>query len=153
MSLNPNVPRTSDYIHGRNLLRRRTDESPLVLLVEDNEATCVMMKHALELSGYRVIDSDNGQDAAKRASYTPPDLVVVDLDIPLLYELVAARQIIKQAKIVVPIVIVTREEEADPYPMMEVGVRQNEYVTRFSDPMQLERLLNFLLPVGPDAAS
>lgn len=153
MSLNPNVPGTSDEFYSRALRRRSNADSPLVLLVEDNEATCVEMRHALELSGYRVIDTDNGQDAAKRARYTHPDLVVVDLDVPLLYELVAARQIIKQAQIgSVPIVIVTREEEADPYPMMEVGVRQNEYVTRLSDHAQLEHLLDLLLPVGPDAA-
>ena len=153
MSLNPNVPDTLEDTNSLSSRRRRNADSPLVLLVEDNEATCVEMRQSLELSGYRVIDTDNGQDAAKRARYTPPDLVVVDLDVPLLYELVAARQIIRQAQIgTVPIVIVSREEEADPYPMMEVGVRRNEYVTRLSDHAQLEHLLDFLLPVGPDAA-
>jgi DNA-binding response OmpR family regulator len=123
-----------------------------VLLVGDNEETCVEVRKALELKGYRVVDTDNGQDAAKRARYLDPDVVVVDLDVPLLYELVAARQIIKQAQISVPIVIVTRSEVDDPYPMMEVGVRRNEYVTRLSDQTQLEHLLDFLLPIGPDAA-
>lgn len=152
MSLNPIVPRTSDENYGRALRRRRNADRPLVLLVEDNEETCVEMRHALELNGYRVIDTDNGRDAATRARYKRLDFVVVDLDVPLLYELVAARQIIKQAQIEVPIVIVTREEEADPYPMMEVGVRRNEYVTRLSDQSQLAHLLDFLLPVGPHAA-
>jgi DNA-binding response OmpR family regulator len=152
MSLNPNVLSATDETYGGVLRQRRNADSPLVLLVDDNEETCVEMRHALEVSGYRVIDTDNGQDAAKRARHSRPDLVVVDLDVPLLYELVAARQIIKQAQIVVPIVIVTREEVADPYPMMEVGVRRNEYVTRLSDHSQLEHLLDFLLPVGPDAA-
>lgn len=152
MSLNPRIPSTSDYTSSRVLRRQRNVDSPLVLLVEDNEETCVEMKHALELNGYRVIDTDNGQDAAKRARYAHPDLVVVDLDLPLLYGLVAARQIIKQARIEVPIVIVTREDDVDPCPMMEVGVRRNEYVTRLSDPSQLDHLLDFLLPVGPDVA-
>jgi CheY-like chemotaxis protein len=121
--------------------------------VKDQEDTLFEMKQVLELSGYRVIDTDNGQDAAKRAQYTHPDLVLVDLDVPLLYELVAARQIMKQALLGdVPVVIVTHEEELDPDSLMEVCVRRNEYVTRLSDYEQLEHLLGYLLPIGPKAA-
>jgi CheY-like chemotaxis protein len=111
------------------------------------------MKEVLELNGYRVIDTDNGQDAAKRARFTTPDLVLVDLDVPLLYELVAARQIVKRAQLgTLPVVIVTRDHALDPAAMMEVGVRRNEYVTRLSDYEQLEHLLDYLLPNGPRAA-
>jgi CheY-like chemotaxis protein len=121
--------------------------------VKDQEDTLFEMKQLLELSGYRVIDTDNGQDAVKRARYAHPNLVIVDLDVPLLYELVAARQIMKQAFLgAVPFVIVTHEEELDPHAMMEVCVRRNEYVTRLSDYEQLEHLLEYLLPVGPKAA-
>jgi CheY-like chemotaxis protein len=121
--------------------------------VKDQEDALFEMKHVLELNGYRVIDTDNGQDAAKRARYAHPDLLLVDLDVPLLYGLVAARQILKQAFLgAVPVVIVTHEEELDPYTMMEVCFRRNEYVTRLSDYEQLKHLLDYLLPVGPEAA-
>jgi CheY-like chemotaxis protein len=132
--------------------RRSAPDSPVVLLVKDQDDT-LEMKQVLELSGYRVIDADNGQDAAKRARYLRPDLVVVDLEVPLLYELVAARQIMKQAFLgTVPFVIVTHEQELDIQSMMEVCVRRNEYVTRLSDYEQLEHLLDYLLPMGPRAA-
>ena len=122
-------------------------------MVEDQEDQRAEMKEVLELNGYRVIDTDNGQDAAKRARFISPDLVLVDLDVPLLYELVAARRIIKSAQLgILPIVIVTREDTVDPAAMMEVGVRRNEYVTRLSDYQQLEHLLDYLLPVGPRTA-
>jgi DNA-binding response OmpR family regulator len=124
-----------------------------VLLVNDQDDT-LQMKQVLELSGYHVIDTDNGQDAAKRARCLRPDLVLVDLEVPLLYELIAARQIMKQAFLgAVPLVIVTHEEELDTHSMMEVCVRRNEYVTRLSDYEQLEHLLDYLLPFGPHAAS
>jgi len=32
--------------------------------------------------------------------------------------------------------------------MMEVNLRRNEYVTRFSDYDQLSHLLDYLLPIG-----
>jgi hypothetical protein len=59
---------------------------------------------------------------------------LLTLTLPLLYEVVAARQIMKQALLgAVPVVIVIHEEEPDPYSMMKVCVRRNEYVTRLSN--------------------
>lgn len=154
MSLNSYNTNASDDVKDQTSRRRfDPDDKPLVLLVKEQEDTLIEMKQVLELNGYRVIDTDNGQDAAKRAQYTHPDLILVDLDVPLSYQLVAARQIMKRALLrAVPIVIVTHEEELDPAAMMEVCVRRNEYVTRLSDYEQLEHLLDYLLPVGPKAA-
>jgi CheY-like chemotaxis protein len=153
VSLNSYNAKASDYADDQVFCQRSDPDHPLVLLVKDQEDTLLEMKQVLELNGYRVIDTDNGQDAAKRAQYIHPDLVLVDLDVPLLYELVAARQIMKQALLgAVPVVIVTHEEELDSYSMMEVCVRRNEYVTRLSDYEQLEHLLDYLLPIRPKAA-
>ena len=153
MSLNSFNADASDAVVDLASRRRSAPDHPLVLLVKDQEDTLFEIKRVLELRGYRVIDTDNGQDAAKRARYAHPDLVLVDLDVPLLYELVAARQIMKQAFLgAVPVVIVTHEEELGAYALMEVCVRRNEYVTRLSDCEQLEHLLDYLLPVGPKAA-
>jgi CheY-like chemotaxis protein len=153
VALNSYNANPSDYVNDQISSRQFAHDKPLVLLVKDQEDTLFEMKQVLELNGYRVIDTDNGQDAAKRARYAHPDLVLVDLDVPLLYELVAARQIMKQAFLgAVPVVIVTHEEELDPDAMMEICVRRNEYVTRLSDYEQLEHLLDYLLPVGPKAA-
>lgn len=123
-------------------------DNHVVLIVEDHQEPRSELKQVLELSGYRVIDTDNGQEAARRARQLPPDLLLVDLDVPLLYGLMAARQIIKHAQLgPMPVVIVTHEAEVDPAPIMEVGARRNEYVTRLSDYDQLEHLLDYLLPV------
>jgi CheY-like chemotaxis protein len=97
VSLDSYNANASDYFDDRMSRRRSDPDKPLVLLVNDQEDTLFEMKQVLERGGYRVIDTDNGQDAVKRAQYTHPDLVLVDLDVPLLYELVAARQITKHA--------------------------------------------------------
>ena len=145
MSLN--LPKTKPQGHNFGF-RNSQSRNPLVLMVEDQDEVRGEMKEVLELNGYRVIDTDNGQDAVKRARFIPPGLVLVDLDVPLLYELVAARQIIKSAQLgLLPVVIVTREDALDAAAMMEVGVRRNEYVTRLSDYQQLENLLDYLLPI------
>ena len=71
----------------------------VVLMVEDHRQARPELKQVLIQQGYRVIDTDNGQDAAQHARQNRPDLLVVDMDVPLLYELVAARQIVKHARV------------------------------------------------------
>jgi len=153
MSVNPISAGASDYPWGQALRRQAIAGNSLVLLVKDHEETLCDMKHVLELNGYQVMDTDNGQAAVKQARYAHPDLLLVDLDVPLLYELVAARQIIKNSRVglvpaVIPVVIVSHEPEFDPAPMMEVNLRRNEYVTRLSDYDQLAYLLEYLLPIA-----
>lgn len=153
MSANQLSATVHEFSQDRPSRRLSNLSNPLVLLVEDQEDVRRELRQVLVLNGYRLIDTDNGQDAVKRARYAHPDLIMVDLDVPLLYELVAARQIVKQAQLgIVPVVIVTHEDTVDPYPMMEVGIRRNEYVTRLHDYEQLGHLLDYLLPVGPEAA-
>jgi two-component system, OmpR family, KDP operon response regulator KdpE len=150
MSVDPISTVATSYPLGHT--RKPTAGNSLVLLVQDNQETLCDMKHVLELNGYRVMDSDNGQAAIKQARYAHPDLLLVDLDVPLLYELVAARQIIKNSRLglppVIPVVIVSHEREFDSGPMMEVSLRRNEYVTRLSDYDQLSHLLDYLLPIA-----
>jgi len=125
---------------------------PVVLMVEDHQDARPELKQVLTQKGYRVIDTDNGQDAAQHARQICPDLLVVDMDVPLLYELVAARQIIKLARIgQLPVVIVTHEESVDARPLMELGAHRDEYITRLSDYGELQPLLDYLLPVMPRA--
>jgi DNA-binding response OmpR family regulator len=122
----------------------------VVLMVEDYRDARAELKLALKLKGYRVIDTDNGRDAALQARETHPDLLVVDMDVPLLYGLVAARQIIKHAQVgPIPVVIITHDDVVDPAPMIEVGATRNEYVTRLSDYESLQHLLDYLLPALP----
>lgn len=119
----------------------------VVLLVQDRLNARPGLRHSLQLDGYRVVDTDNGIDAAINARHTRPDLLLVDLDVPLLYELVAARQIIKNAQVgPLPVVIVTHEDTVDEKIMMEAGATRNEFVTRLSDYRELQHLLDYLLP-------
>ena len=131
---------------GPGSLRLSHAEDPVVLVVDDQEETRSEMKRVLELHGYKVIDTDSGQDAAKRARYVYPDLLLVNLDVPLLYQMVAARQIVRNAELGnIPVVIVAHEDLVDPVAVVEIGVRRNEYLTRLFNYQQLENLLDYLL--------
>lgn len=147
MSTNPNPAFVPQHLP-------RYQASHIVLVVEDHQDPQSELKEVLVLNGYGVIGTDNGQDAARHARRIRPDLLLIDLDVPLLFEVVAARQILKQAQLwQLPVVIVTHEDVIDPWSIMEVGARRNEYVTRVSDYDQLQDLLDYLLPVRPPASS
>lgn len=122
----------------------------VVLLVEDYHDAHTELSEVLVKNGYGVIETDNGQDAARHARKVRPDLLLIDLDVPLLFELVAARQILKQAQLwQVPVVIVTHEDVIDSQSIMEVGARRDEFVMRLSDYNELQDLMDYLLPVLP----
>ena len=147
MSLNPNstvLPQPLGLYQANQV----------VLVVEDHLDERSELNEVLAQNGYNVIGTDNGQDAARHARKIRPDLLLIDLDVPLLFELVAARQILKQSQLwQLPVVIVTHDDVIDSGSIMEVGARRNEYVTRLSDYDELQGLLDYLLPVLPPASA
>ena len=57
---------------------------PKILLVEDNEMNRDMLTRRLERRGYQVIASADGEDGLLRAQTDHPDLVLMDMDLPIL---------------------------------------------------------------------
>lgn len=60
----------------------RLDESPLILVVDDFEDNRDLYSAYLSLSGYRVIEAEDGLDAVEKATAEVPDLIVMDLAMP-----------------------------------------------------------------------
>ncbi len=50
-----------------------------ILVVEDFEDNRFMMRRLLEMSGYRVVEAENGEEAVTRAGEEQPDLILMDL--------------------------------------------------------------------------
>jgi CheY-like chemotaxis protein len=57
---------------------------PRILLVEDDETNRAMFRRRLERAGYTVGVAGDGAEALARAAAEPPDLVVMDLGLPVL---------------------------------------------------------------------
>ncbi len=58
--------------------------APLVLVVDDFEDNRAMYVEYLQFHGFRVAEAVNGADAVKRAIEILPDLVVMDLSLPVM---------------------------------------------------------------------
>ena len=56
--------------------------TPHVMVVEDEEALCILLKYNLEAEGYAVTIVMNGDDAEEQLRESQPDLLVLDWMLP-----------------------------------------------------------------------
>ena len=118
-----------------------------VLLVEDTEDNRFMMRRLLEMSGYRVIEAMNGEEAVKLAKTGSPHLILMDLSLPVIDGLAATRLIRKLPEFEsVPIIAVSAHDTSDfQSDAIEAGC--NSYVTKPIDFNELEELIAQLLQI------
>ncbi|HEY0378577.1 MAG TPA: response regulator [Pyrinomonadaceae bacterium] len=119
---------------------------PTVMVVEDFEDNRFMMRRLLEMSGYRVLEAVNGEEAVELAHRERPQLILMDLSLPQLDGLAATRRIRQYPDMKdVPIVAVSAHDTAD-FHADALAAGCNDYVTKPIDFDQLEALLSRLLP-------
>jgi CheY-like chemotaxis protein len=81
---------------------------PTILVAEDSADSREMMRVLLEIKGYQVISAENGIRALEVAITTPPDVVLLDLELPQLDGLAVTRNLRLHPKLKrVPIIIVS----------------------------------------------
>jgi CheY-like chemotaxis protein len=119
-----------------------------IMIVEDYDDTRILLRRVLERLGYSVLEASNGQEAVDIADREHPDLILMDLDLPILDGIAATQRIRKQPEMEkVPIVAVTA------YPMSYTHVKAfakgcNEYMAKPIDMTELERLVTRYLPTA-----
>lgn len=129
---------------GRGEMDDKDDARPTVLVVEDFEDNRFMMRRLLEMSGYRVVEAVNGNQAVERAASADPDIILMDLSLPQLDGLAATRRIrAQEGARKVPIVAVSAHDSAD-FHAEALAAGCNEYVTKPIDFDQLVQLLDRL---------
>lgn len=64
-----------------------------ILLVEDNEANIDMITTYLVLQGYRVTTARNGAEAIDRAKEGQPDIILMDVQMPVLDGIEATKKL------------------------------------------------------------
>ncbi len=61
-----------------------TGQKPRVLLVDDYSDAREMYAEYLQFSGYDVVEASNGMEALQRALETSPDIILMDLSLPVM---------------------------------------------------------------------
>ena len=84
---------------------------PLVLLVEDHGELRQLYAHELTLSGFDVIEAANGADAITRTEAHAPDVVLMDLSLPVVDGWEATRRLKSDARTAhIPVVALTAHD-------------------------------------------
>lgn len=85
-----------------------------VLLVEDVEDTRLFMRIELEEQGFIVLEAENGQVAVETAAREKPDVILMDLTLPLMDGFTATKLIRQNDALKnVPIIAITAHKEDD----------------------------------------
>ncbi len=85
----------------------------MILVVDDFEDNRDMYAEYLTYSGYRVVVAANGQEALERAFEETPDLVVMDLSLPVIDGWEATRRLKADARTKdVPVIALTGHAQA-----------------------------------------
>ena len=126
-------------------MNRNESSIQTILVVDDNEEIRLLMTKVLELRGYRVVEAEDGQEAVETARKEFPDLILMDLCMPLRSGVSAIYRIRKFPQLQhVPIVAVTAYASADLH-LEALKAGCVEYVTKPIDIEHLTSLLGRLL--------
>jgi len=111
---------------------------PKILLVEDNEMNRDMLSRRLERKGYQVVLAVDGQSGVEMARAEAPDLILMDMSLPVLdgWEAAGKLKADPQTRLVPIIALTAHAMAGDHARAIEAGC--DDYDTK---PVDLPRLL------------
>ncbi len=109
-----------------------------ILLVEDNEMNRDMLSRRLERRGYTIVMAEDGQQGVDMARTDSPDIILLDMSLPVIDGWEAARRIKAQRESKdIPVIALTAHAMAgDKEKALQAGC--DDYDTK---PVELPRLL------------
>lgn len=118
----------------------------MIMIVDDNEDLREMLRFMVERLGYQVVEAENGREAIEIVRRRCPDLILMDLSMPVMDGLVATRLLREVEDMCdVPIIAISaNRREQSQADALAAGC--NEYLTKPVNFHQLNTLLGTLLP-------
>jgi len=104
-----------------------SSSSPTVLIVDDEVQIRRFLRAGFELDGFTVEEADSGGIAIRKATLTPPDLLIVDLGLPDM----DGSEIVQRLRAwsSVPLIVLSvRSNEAEKVRLLELGA--DDYVVK-----------------------
>lgn len=123
-----------------------------VLVVDDVHDNLILISLSLQDMGYRVLTADNGEEAVAVAVLARPDIILMDIAMPELDGLGAARRIRSHAEVRgVPIIGITAFTTGG-FRKAAFDAGFDGYLTKPLDFDQLNKLIEMLLPGEEDTS-
>ena len=126
-------------------INQEREVGPTILLVEDTEDNRQMMRKLLEMSGYRVLEATNGEEAVELTTDESPELILMDLSLPIIDGLAATRLIRNLPNgNRLPIVAVSAHDTAD-FHADALAAGCDAYITKPINYPELEEIVERLM--------
>ncbi|HXN23104.1 MAG TPA: response regulator transcription factor [Candidatus Dormibacteraeota bacterium] len=110
-------------------------KSATILVVDDDPQIRRVMRATLTAQGYTIVEARDGQEALEKLRSERPDLVLLDMNMPVMDGLEACREIRRDSE--VPVIMLTvRSAEKDKVRALDAGA--DDYVVK---PFGIQELL------------
>ena len=106
-----------------------------ILLVDDDRQNSELLRKFLEVEGYEVFYAENGHNGWETFTTTKPDLVLLDINMPLMNGFELARKIREQDRDVLIFFLTDRTEKADR--LKGFDLKGNDYIPKPFYPEEL----------------
>ena len=121
-----------------------------ILYVEDNEDNIYMLERRLKRAGFTVTISRDGGDGVSRAAADRPDLILMDIDLPVMNGLEATKKLKSEdgTKAIPVIALTANAMPGDRERALEAGC--DDFDTK---PVEFDRLLGKMRALLPGGAA
>ena len=124
------------------------ENKPKVLIVDDEENICELVRLYIEKEGFDAIIANDGQEAVAKFNKEKPDLILLDIMLPIKDGWQVCREIRAQSK--VPIIMLTAKGETfDKVLGLELGA--DDYVVKPFEPKELIARIRAVLRRSADS--
>lgn len=120
----------------------------LILVVDDNDCNREILNVILSSSGYEVIEARDGLEAVKVAASECPDLIIMDLSMPVLDGFGAVRLLREMPEVREVPVIACTAHDTSTHRLQALAVGFNEFLLKPIDFNQLDFMLERFLKNG-----
>lgn len=117
------------------------DRKPVIMVVDDEPEIVTLLRFVLEKEGYDVTEAGNGQEALDRLGSGLPDLMILDIMMPVMDGFTLNMRLQADAKTrLIPILVLTAKGQK-MRDMFEMAPNVAAYVQKPFDPKMLRELI------------
>ena len=127
-------------------MSERRPEDLTILVVEDYEDTSLAMRLALEHKGYHILEASDGEQAVRVSESERPDVILMDLNLPVLDGFAAAERIRANPELKETVIVAVTAHSDTEMRTRSLAAGCNAFVTKPIDFEWLGDLISNLLP-------
>ena len=116
----------------------KEERQPLILVADDEPVNRALIERRLQREGFRVLTAQNGKDAVEKTREALPDLVILDVMMPVMDGMEACRHI-KEAEATrdIPVIFLSARDETE-MKVSGLSMGANDYISK---PFKAEELI------------